>query len=456
MKALHGLRFLAAFSILLSHSCAWLANFNSQNTVINLLGNAISVYGMPLFFVLSGFVIHYSYSRLFSTMRPGWAIVEFLGARFARIYPLFICFLLVGIAVDAVLLWFHGYKLNLLLVLAHSLTLTESWVYIVLFGDKLLIDGPFGLSWSLATEFFFYLAYIVLVPHVTRLKPISTLLITAGATSAGAIAAMAFAAGHQEQIIAFARQYMGDHFEQSDHSAIHWFFYYSPYVRMLEFILGCLTAQLYARFSERKVSPREARLGSHVAAGSMVILLALAFIDVARPFGPLVAEYVDFLILNFGLAVPIAVLIFCVSRYRSCAVAAMLSAPLMVLLGDLSFSIYAVHTWTLRIFERPTMEFSIGVELESVLRIALAIALTVILSAATYRLIEVPARARVRKVVGRRLVRTFGPREANMIPAGQAYCSRCTFALRISFVAMMGALLAYQFLLVPHFAAYTR
>ena len=88
---------------------------------------------MPLFFVLSGFVIHYNYSRLFSTMRPRWAIVEFLGARFARIYPLFICFFLVGLAVDGVLQWYYEHKLNLLLVMAHYLTLTQSWVYIVAF-----------------------------------------------------------------------------------------------------------------------------------------------------------------------------------------------------------------------------------------------------------------------------------------------------------------------------------
>src|SRR6202034_426338 len=139
LKALHGLRFLAAFCILFSHACAWLANFKG-NDAISWAGDFFTVFGMPLFFVLSGFVIHYNYDKLFATMRPRWAVVEFLGARFARIYPLFICFFLVGLAVDGMLQWAGHHKLNLFLVLMHSLTLTQSWVYIPIYGDRLILD----------------------------------------------------------------------------------------------------------------------------------------------------------------------------------------------------------------------------------------------------------------------------------------------------------------------------
>jgi peptidoglycan/LPS O-acetylase OafA/YrhL len=150
------------------------------------------------------------------------------------------------------------------------------------------------------------------------------------------------------------------------------------------------------------------------------------------------------------------VLIFCVSRYRSSTVALMLSTPLMVQLGDLSFSIYAVHTWTLRIFERPPMDFRYGVEWEAAFRIVLGVALTLTLSTATFRLIEVPARAWVRKGVARRLLRSFGPREANMLPAEQKNSSDRETVLGAMFVAMIGALLAYQFLIVPYFTPYVR
>jgi peptidoglycan/LPS O-acetylase OafA/YrhL len=455
LRALHGLRFLAAFCILFSHACSWLANFKDTHTIFDY-GDFFTVYGMPLFFVLSGFVIHYNYSRLFSTMRPRWAIIEFLGARFARIYPLFICFFLVGLAVDGVLQWCDHHKLNLLLVMGHFLTLTQSWVYIVLYGDRLVLDGTFGLSWSLSTEFFFYLAYIVLVLHIARMRSIAGLLVTAGAMSALVLTAYAYAAGHGNAINAFGVQYMNGNVSGTEHTVFWWLFYYSPYGRVFEFILGCLTAQIYAIFSQHPVSAREERWGRIVVGAALAFLVAFALVYLFRPFGPEVARYAELLKLNFGCAVAIAALIFCVSRYRSSAVAAMLSTPLMVLLGDLSFSIYAVHTWTLRIFERPSMEFHYGLEWEAAFRIVMAIALTLILSSATYRLIEVPARAWLRRVVARRLLRSFGPREANMLAAGQTYSARREFAVATLFVALIGALVAYQFLVVPHFTPYVR
>src|SRR5580692_4287674 len=454
LRALHGLRFLAAFCILISHACGWLANFKDTRTIFNY-AEFFTVYGMPLFFVLSGFVIHYNYSRLFSTMRPRWAIFEFVGARFARLYPLFFCFFLVGLAVDGVLQWSYEHELNLLLVMTHYLTLTQSWVYIVLFGDRLLLDGPFGLSWSLSTEFFFYVTYIVLVLLVARMRSIAGLLVTAGAMSVLVFTAYGYAAGHHNAIEAFAVQNMNQ-VDGGEHSVYRWFFYYSPYGRVFEFILGCLTAQIYAVLAARPVSPREERWGRILLNASLVFLFGFALVFLFKPFGGTVAIYVTLLKQNFGCAIGLAVLIFCVSRYRSSTVALMLSTPLMVLLGDLSFSIYAVHTYSLRIFERPSMDFRYGVELEAAFRIVLAVALTLILSTATFRLIEVPARAWVRKVVARRLLRSFGPREANMLAEGEAYSSDREIVVGTLFVAMIGVLLAYQFLVVPYFTPYVR
>jgi hypothetical protein len=296
----------------------------------------------------------------------------------------------------------------------------------------------------------------VLVLHITRMRKVSSLVITAAAMSAVVLAAFMYGAAHRAQIAAFAGQYMNDHFEHWDHSVFRWFFYYSPYGRVFEFILGCLTAQIYGLLAERPVSAYEARAGRYLLSASLIYLLAFAYLYMFEPFGPTVAEYVELLKLNFGCAIPIAVLIFCVSRYRSSAVAAILSAPLMVMLGDLSYSIYTVHTWTLRIFERPTMTFSIGVGLEAVFRIILALFFTVILSTATYSLIEVPARAWVRKLVARHLLRRYGTREANRISQEQVYSTRREIAVLSAFVAMLVAVVLYQFLIVPYFAPYTR
>ena len=45
---------------------------------------------MPLFFVLSGFVIHYNYAESIQTGGAS-ALLNFFSARFARLYPLYFC-----------------------------------------------------------------------------------------------------------------------------------------------------------------------------------------------------------------------------------------------------------------------------------------------------------------------------------------------------------------------------
>jgi len=70
-------------------------------------------------------------------------------------------------------------------------------------------------------------------------------------------------------------------------------------------------------------------------------------------------------------------------------------------------------------------------------------------------LIEVPARARVRKWVAQQLARALGPRELNVLPAGQTYSFYRAAAPACAFVIMLGLLAAYQFLVVPHFSPYT-
>ena len=78
LDALTGLRFVAAFTIVLGHTyMPWLE---------------VTAIGMPLFFTLSGFIIHYVYADDFA---GGWrpASRKFAVARFSRIYPLYLALL---------------------------------------------------------------------------------------------------------------------------------------------------------------------------------------------------------------------------------------------------------------------------------------------------------------------------------------------------------------------------
>src|SRR5262249_24575985 len=99
--------------------------------------------------------------------------------------------------------------------------------------------------------------------------------------------------------------------------------------------------------------------------------------------------------LNFGCAVPLAVVIFYAARYKS-AFASLFATPLLVWLGDISYSIYAVHVWTLRPLIRPAVGVNTIYEMDAVLRVAIGIVFTIMVSFGTYTLIEQPCRRYLR------------------------------------------------------------
>jgi peptidoglycan/LPS O-acetylase OafA/YrhL len=182
LEALTGLRFLAAFFILFAHAAEWTSPFN-DSYALPRYGGALSLYAMTLFFVLSGFVIHYNYGKLFREMRYRWAATEFLGARFARLYPLFLVFFCVGLVVDGTAGWFYEDARLWIEMVIRYLTLTQCWFYFTMSGDRMVMSNAFGLAWSISTEFFFYVCFLGLVFIVVRLRTAKQALISAAAFS---------------------------------------------------------------------------------------------------------------------------------------------------------------------------------------------------------------------------------------------------------------------------------
>jgi len=143
IPALTGLRFFAAFFILFAHACDWIAQF--QNSHVNRYFSFVAMYGMPLFFVLSGFVIHYNYRDLF--LRAGFAraVCEFAAARFARLYPLYFCFLLLALGADDFVQKVSHLPRMAAAMLGYYLTLTQSWWYSI-YSERSIINWIFPLS----------------------------------------------------------------------------------------------------------------------------------------------------------------------------------------------------------------------------------------------------------------------------------------------------------------------
>src|ERR1700752_1061991 len=122
-------------------------------------------------------------------------------------------------------------------------------------------------------------------------------------------------------------------------SFYRWLVYFSPYLRLGEFIVGCLVAQLYMALRGHKIAPWEARTGAVlqlVGVSSIVFLLYLIY----RPSGG--PAWLMPLASNIGMAPPIALLIFCGARYQTLFTRFLAAAPI-VALGDASYSIYLLH-----------------------------------------------------------------------------------------------------------------
>jgi len=395
IPALTGLRFFAAFFILFAHAVDWLAQF--QGSTIGSGFSFVAMYGMPLFFVLSGFVVHYNYGQLFELKGLRRATREFAVARIARLFPLYFFFLFISILADDFSDKVAGAKNLYAVILGYYLTLTQSWFYVTVDGKE-LINWLFPLSWSISTEGFFYLAYLGLVFPILAIR--SLRLATWVAIGYAAVAMLAFVLLRYkvDGVLIWAQGLVGNYIgpEQFQDSFYRWLFYFSPYSRLAEFLMGCLASHVYVWSSSRPVTEGGRRRANIVLALmlSLLILFGAFYIDLLR--APLVNEYVKHLALNFLCAPAIGYILFYVARYDT-GFTRFLSRPMLLALGETSYSIYLVHTWTIGLFNKAAPELNVFTGVEAVLRIVAAILLTLLLSNATYRLIETPGRRWLRR-----------------------------------------------------------
>jgi peptidoglycan/LPS O-acetylase OafA/YrhL len=95
VPGLTGLRFVAAFCVLIAHSVTVLMGGHEVYWIKQASG-----FGMTLFFVLSGFVIHYNYAVAVTGSRGTRGTAAFLWARFARLYPLLLLMLALYVLVS--------------------------------------------------------------------------------------------------------------------------------------------------------------------------------------------------------------------------------------------------------------------------------------------------------------------------------------------------------------------
>jgi peptidoglycan/LPS O-acetylase OafA/YrhL len=147
IKPLTSLRFFAAFWVVLFHYWPKLAVSFTPAIVDK------GYLGVELFFVLSGFILCHVYLGAFETGRFRYA--DFLWARLARIYPMHLA-TLIGMGLMAGLALAAGLQVDRnilsLAALPANLTMTQAW-------GLSPVAGWNHPSWSISAEWFAYLSF---------------------------------------------------------------------------------------------------------------------------------------------------------------------------------------------------------------------------------------------------------------------------------------------------------
>lgn len=334
IPALTGIRAVAAFSIAAGH-------------LYPPVGD-LTLLGMPLFFTLSGFIIHYVYADAFAG-RWRKAALTFAGARFSRIYPLYVALLLVALISSQ--MWRTLYHTaNVRAIVGYAFA-CWTWLPIAIDG-KSAQDWTYSISWSVPTEIFFYIAYALVFYRLARIRSARSSLVALIALCIGAYAWFYLLFLTRDAWEGFLLQHIGGFPARTDdfnNSLYRWFLYFSPYSRIFEFIGGCLTCQLFLLLRRDGWLHRHTGLGqlSWLAAALIAIIL-LGYYHISQYQHWLAADdrsaasFFMTLHMNFLLAPFCYVLIFSLAVGGS-MMSRLLSSGTAVLLGEISYSTYLGH-----------------------------------------------------------------------------------------------------------------
>ena len=336
LDSLTGLRFVAALAVFGVHAAGQFWPGNSSVARATWQG----VSGVSFFFILSGFVLAWSF-------RPGLPKRDFYRKRVARILPLYYLALLAAIAMHV-----RVGGLTWLTQALPSFGLVQSWLprQTVYFGG----NGP---GWSLSCEAFFY----ALLPFVAGLllrRSSRVLGWTVAACVAGSLLATAALHPHA-----------------SDSSA-YWALYVLPPTRLLEFVAG-VAAGLVMKRGWR--SPVPFGVSALIA---VAVYAALGWAP--RYLLPSAAMFVPYLLLITSAATTD------LGRRPSL----MRTRP-MVRLGEWSFAFYLIHQMVIQVVLGPVNRLHLGSP-GKVAGVVGALGLAVACSGVLYHRFEMPWESRLR------------------------------------------------------------
>ncbi|SBT46712.1 acyltransferase family protein [Micromonospora narathiwatensis] len=305
LPSLTGLRALAGLSVFITHGIA-LGLFTDPNVILNYIhyGANAGMFGLGFFFVLTGFVVTWTASSKDSAR-------QFWRRRFFKLFPNHVVVYAIILA-----LWIPtGVPIKALEALA-GLFLVTSWFP----SESFLFNNLNGPMWSANIDVLAYAAFPLLYFLVKKIAPSRLWAWAIGVTALSALVpviANAFLPDHPPSMVAPEVSWPR-----------HWFGFYFPLTRALEFVVGILMARivLTGRWIGLRALP-----ASLLAVGTYLVTL-----DVPIFYG-----------YTFVPLIPMALLIPAFATADVRGQRTLVNSRLMVWLGERMYAFFVIHVTVL-------------------------------------------------------------------------------------------------------------
>ena len=357
LHALTTLRFFAALHVVLFHMRVvgilpggpwWYQNFAG-----------IGYVGVNFFFVLSGFILVYTYEG------PELNVRKFWWARFARIYPAYVLSLIVAapfffFAVRNLDLPFFAWsKQHLFAACLLTLSLLQSWV------PQAALTWN-SVCWSLSVEAFFYLVFPLLLLRSAKFSKTKLALCLVGFWLVSLSFSFSYVHFHPDGLDKI----------NSGETTLFWknVLSFNPLVRLPEFAVGVFAGRLFL-----------AGVGKKSSGTPLILAGLLAFACVVVLAGKIPNPVMSAGLLSAAFA---AIIYGCALQPQWTS---FLANSWLVLLGDASYSLYLLHSLVI------TRAFEAAPHFPPTARVAVALAVAIAASLLSYRLVEEPARRLLRR-----------------------------------------------------------
>ncbi|MGW7360865.1 acyltransferase family protein [Streptomyces sp. NPDC054802] len=349
LNSLTGLRWVAACMVFVSHVAYVALPTGEVGQRIGTVAFMMGYVGVTTFFVLSGFVLTWS-ARTQDTAPKFWR------RRFFKIYPNHLIGFLAGVAFMT--WWGKGIFLSVgdqLPGAIPQLLLVHSWI------PDLDLTFSFNLvSWTLSVEAVFYLCFPLLLKAVRRIRPERLWCWVGG------VVLLIFTIPQAAKLLP-----VGEVTFEGLTTWQYWFIYVLPLARIGEFVLGVLLARIVLEKRWIKVP------------------LWLAWLVFAGGYAVVLKAPKDYAIVAVGV-LPVAVLIAAAAMSDVQKRRSLLSGPVMVWLGSISYAFYLLHFFAIQVVLHVIgLDFR-ATNLSSVAFVLGSLAFSVVAAWALYELVEKP------------------------------------------------------------------